>query len=219
MNDIVSTIKAIEEFIYELMVWTFFYPATIARIIFHPRKAVEFVRAEAALETANQFQTAIRPILLLLISLTIGVLAIPLSASEIAAVSAGSRLAKAIGESTLLLIAFRTIIFAVFPISGAILCDLATPGAVSRESLRLPFHQQCYILAPFALVVSPSLQLAGRGLAIAIIVLVLAHVWLLFAQYVFFRSEAKFGRIMSAGCALVVPVCGWLGLILASLLL
>ncbi len=215
MTDFISAIRMLEQFTYELMLWMYFYPLTILRVLINPGWALSFVGTETGKNEEEAFQTAMRPVLLLVISLCIGLLLVPLRPEEAAILAKTSRLGKIVTESTLALIAYRTIVFAMFPIVGAILYDLTTPGAVSRNSLRQPFYQQCYILAPFALVISPCLVLLGRGNSWAIIGSVAIHIWMLSAQYVFFRRYAQFRVLIAAGAALTVLLCGW-GLMFAS---
>jgi hypothetical protein len=218
MTDFISAIRMLEQFAYELMLWMYFYPLTILRVLTNPGWALSFIEAETKKSEEEAFQTAMRPVLLLVISLCIGLLLVPLLPEEAAIMAKTSRLGKIITESTLALIIYRTIAFTMFPIVGAILYDLTTPGAVSRDSLRKPFYQQCYILAPFALIISPCLVLLGRGNSWAIIGSVAIHIWMLSAQYVFFRRYAQFKTLIAVGAAFTVPLCGW-GLMFASIFL
>lgn len=216
--DFVGAMKAIEQFAYELMSWILFYPLTIVRVLLSPVRMTDYVVAETAKDEKEAFSTAMRPTLFLVLSLSIGAVLVPFTPDEVAMLSQ-SRVGKAVTESWVALIFFRMVVFTFFPIAGALIYDAFTPGEVSRETLRLPFAQQCYILAPFALVVSPCLVLMGRGSDWAAIAFFVALAWLIVAQFVFFHRQAKFGRLASAGAASGVILIGFLATVLSALLI
>lgn len=210
--DFVGAMKAIEQFAYELMSWVLFYPLTIARVVFRPAAMMDYVVTESAKDETDGFSTAMRPTLFLVLSLSIGAMLVPFSPQEIAALSQG-RIGKAITESWVALIFSRTVLFTFFPIAGALIYDIFTPGDVARETLRLPFAQQCYILAPFALIVSPCMVLMGRGSEAATVAFVIALAWLAVAQFLFFRRQAKFRRLPSVAAAFGVIFAGFASMI------
>lgn len=208
--DFLASIRTLEQFAYELMSWVFFYPLTIIRVILNPRAMTQYVLDEIAKPENDSFATGMRPALFLLISLTFGVFLVPLTSAEIAEV-AQSKFGKAITDSWVALLTFRMIAFTVYPMTGAIILDRWTPGEVTRQSLRIPFSQQCYIFAPFALIVSPCLVLSARGEVWASILLALAFVWALVAEILFFRDQAKFGWPACVAAAVFTLLVGFSG--------
>lgn len=216
--DFVGAMKAIEQFAYELMSWVLFYPLTIARVLFRPVAMMDYVIAESAKDESEGFSNAMRPTLFLVLSLSIGAVLVPFSPQEIATLSQG-RIGKAITESWVALIFLRTVLFTFFPIAGALIYDIFTPGEVSRQTLRLPFTQQCYILAPFALIVSPCMVLMGRGSDGATIAFAVALTWLVVAQFLFFRRQAQFGRLTSAAAAFAVIFTGFASMLVGARLI
>jgi hypothetical protein len=125
---------------------------------------------------------------------------------------------RLIAESWMALVLFRMCAFIAFPIIGALVYDIFTPGIVDRLSLRRPFSQQCYIFAPYALLVSPLLVLSGRGSLAALAGILVSSAWAIGAQFVFYRAQAGFGRINAAAAAIIVMLSGWIWMIGAALL-
>lgn len=64
-------------------------------------------------------------------------------------------------EQNLLL--YRTIAFGIWALVGSLHCLLRTRRPVDRGTLRLPFYQQCYLVSPFALVITTKLSLISMG--------------------------------------------------------
>lgn len=60
-------------------------------------------------------------------------------------------------EQNLLL--YRTIAFGIWALAGSLYYLLRTRRPVDRETLRLPFYEQCYLVPPFALLISIGLSL------------------------------------------------------------
>lgn len=197
--DFVGAMKTIEQFVYELMSWVLFYPLTMLRVLIRPMQMTDYVLIESGKDEKEAFSTAMRPTLFLLLSLAIGAVLVPFTPEEAAALS-HSRIGKAVTESIVALIFMRMVVFTFFPIAGALIFDIFTPGEPSRETLRLPFAQQCYILAPFALIVSPCLVLMGRGNEWAAVFFLIALAWLAVAQFAF-----SAGRRISAAWARSPP--------------
>lgn len=205
--DFLNATRAIEQFAYELMLWVLFYPLTIIKVVINPGRMMDYVAIESGKDEKDAFANAMRPALFLLVSLAIGALLVPFTPQEAAAISS-SRMGKAITDSLMALLLFRMVIFTFFPITGAIIYDLFTPGSINRDTLRLPFAQQCYITAPYALVTSPCLVLASRGDVWAVVALGVAILWLIFAEVIFFRRRAQFNWPGTIFAAVMVFVIG-----------
>lgn len=206
--DFLGAMKAIEQFAYELMSWVLFFPLTIYRVIIHPVRMMDYVAAETEKDETVAFAAAMRPTLFLLLALTIGVLTVPFTDTEVVSISA-TRLGKAITDSWVTLVMFRMIIFTAFPIAGALIHDLFTPGEVDRNTLKKPFLQQCYIMAPFALITSPCLTLASRNDLWAALALMVSVTWLITVETLFFRRQSRFGWVGSVFSGFVVFLIGY----------
>lgn len=201
--DIFNFARAAEQAIYETVSWLYFYPATLLRVLFRPVAMMDYAGAQTGADGKTAFSGAMQPALLLLISIILGASLVPLEAVE-------SRLLPTIiKDSWLHLIAFRSVMFSIFPMVAAIICDFFTPGEVTRETLKKPFNQQAYIYAPFALIVSPAMILAGRDAATpALIAIGVMTVWVIAVQFAFFRRTIRFGFVGSAGAALGTVLIG-----------
>ncbi len=216
--DFLGAMKAIEQFAYELMSWVLFFPLTIYRVIVNPVRMMDYVAAETEKDETVAFAAAMRPTLFLLLALTIGVLTVPFTEAEVLIISA-TRLGKAITDSWVTLVMFRMIVFTAFPIAGALIHDLFTPGEVDRNTLKKPFLQQCYIMAPFALITSPCLTLASRGDLWAGLALLVSVIWLITVETLFFRRQSRFGWVGSVFSGFTVFLIGYAVFAIAALVM
>lgn len=202
--DIFNFARAAEQAIYETVSWLYFYPATLLRVLFRPVTMMDYAGAQTEVEGKTAFSGAMQPALLLLISIILGASLVPLEAVE------SQLLPAAFRDSWLHLIALRSVMFGIFPMVGSIICDLFTPGEVTRETLKKPFNQQAYIYAPFALIVSPALILTNRDeVAPALTAIGLMTVWVIAVQVAFFRRTIGFGTAASVAAAFGTVLIGF----------
>jgi hypothetical protein len=187
--DIFNFAKAVEQGIYDLMLWVFFYPWTLLRMFFAPHRMLDYVVEESGKNPDEAFSAAMRPALFLFISIAIGSLIAPLAPEQVAELQQNP-VGKAVTASWLSLLFFRMVAFSFFPLVAAVMLDALTPGRITRDTLRVPFHLQCYVCAPFALIASPALvNIEGNDDTLLIVTLVML-VWFLVVQFIYFR---KFG--------------------------
>lgn len=209
--DFFNIARAAEQAVYEIAAWLYFYPATLLKVLFRPVKMMEYAGRESDVPQETAFSGAMRPALLLLISIVIGASVVPLRFYE------EGRMPQVLRDSWLYLVMFRFIIFAFFPIVGAIICDRFTEGEVTRQSLKKPFNQQAYIYAPFALIVSPALVLLQRDNAeMAVLAILAMIVWALIIEFLYFRRAIgfAFGKAVLASFATLA-----IGIVLGALAL
>ncbi|UDF33079.1 UNVERIFIED_ORG: hypothetical protein LHK14_25310 (plasmid) [Roseateles sp. XES5] len=214
--DVFNFAKSVEQGIYDVMMWVFFYPFSLLRMVFRPARTLAFVERESRADTEAAFASAMRPALLLFLSIAIGSIVAPFTPEQAKELSQ-SHIGKLLVDSWFTLLVYRMILFSLFALAGAIFYDLLTPGAVTRETLRIPFQQQCYACAPFALVMSPLLVRMHPGLTathLGIIAVVLG--WFLTVQFLFFRSFLKKNVFACSGLALAVFFTGWAGMMLSG---
>jgi hypothetical protein len=154
--DFLKILKSFEEFVYEALTWLVLMPRTLLRIIASPLRMTAYVDEEMD-KDETRFKAAVSPPLLLILCVLIAHfvdLAFRAGSTEKMSTLGGVILAS---EQNLLL--YRTIAFGVWALAGAI-CLLITLGhPVDRETLRRPFYEQCYFVAPYALAVSISSSL------------------------------------------------------------
>lgn len=208
MPDFLSLLRAIEHLVYEVMVWLLFLPLTLAKVVFRPDLMIKFVISEYEKPEEDAYSSAMRPVAFLVISLLLGLILVPLTKEELDILRQSSPIGPALADNPLFLIAFRTLVFGYFPMSGAIVMDLATPGKVDRNSLKLPFSLHCYIFAPFALVCSPALVMLSRGDVSMIAIISAAHCWL-FASLVTLYRVSGFKIFSSVLFSVLVYLMGF----------
>lgn len=214
--DFFNFTKAIEQGVYDVMMWILFYPYTLVRVILRPVRMMRFVLTETNADPETAFGSAMRPALFLLISLILGSMLVPLSDSALA-IMRQTELGVALADSWLRLMVFRMVSFSFFPLAGAVIFEQFRVGRMTRDSLRVPFYQQCYICAPFALVLSPFMAHLDRGEDAPVIVLALVTTaWFAVAQYLFFRRFLGFRPRNCIALTIAVLGCGWLGMALLS---
>ena len=109
------------------------------------------------------------------------------------------------------------VVFSFFPLCGALLLDLLTPGSISRETLRTPFYLQCYICAPFALIASPTLVNIQHDSMPVYAAFAAVTLWFLAVQYIFFRDYARQTVVRSLLLAPAVLLLGIIGGIVLGL--
>ena len=213
--DFSNIVKQVEQFIYELLMWVIFYPYTLVRVIFRPTPMMTYVRGEVDADPDRAFASAIRPPVFLFLSIAIGSMVAPIGIEQ-AQTLAQTELGTWLTASWVNLLVFRTLGYSVFALTGALLYDWLTPGTITRDTLRSPFYQQCYICGPFALAYSPTLVRLASAAEVLIFVAIALQLWLLFAQTLFFRRLVGTGRFKSFLLALVVLIVGNATLVAAT---
>lgn len=207
--DFLKILKSFEEFIYEALIWLLLLPRTLLRITIAPRAMARYAAREVAGEGEQRFDTAISPPLLLILCVVVAHF-VDLSIRAQKPDTLGT-LASVVLASEQNLLLYRTIAFGVWALAAAVvvLWRMGTP--VGRSSLRVPFYEQCYLVAPFALAVSigsslvlmgSQWMLAGTGLTLA------AAVWFWVVQADWLRSRARLSLWQSAIAGAVVLLVG-----------
>lgn len=224
--DLMKLLRSLEEFVFEAIALLFFYPKTLLRIVFEPLQAMQYAEQEeaavAAAHKAMPYDDAVSPPLLLLISLLIAngvglALHVPQPADA-------APLAKAFLDSPQNLLVFRSLLFSLLPLTAAVLALRERRQPASRTALRQPFFAQCYLTAPFALVVSLGLiatQAAPPGMRwVGGVAGLLAFVWMVAVQAAWFRSRLGVGPLaaVAIGIGLLVWACACVFAIAALLL-
>ena len=209
--DLIKLIRSLEEFVFETIVLLFFYPKMLLMITFKPMQAMRYAENEEAQNKDNSYDDSVSPPLLLLITLFIAncvglALHVPQAADA-------SNLAKALLDSPQNLVMFRSMLFSLFPLTAAVVAVHRRGQATSRAALRPPFFAQCYLISPFALVISmgiialqsprPGMELAGLAACM------LAFVWMVGVQAAWFRARFNCGwaKALAIGVGLLVWVC------------
>ncbi|MCA8917275.1 MAG: hypothetical protein KDB90_17925 [Planctomycetes bacterium] len=208
--DFLKILKSFEEFVYEALTWLVLLPRTLLRIVVSPGRMTAYARQELGSESEARFSDALSPPLLLILCVLIS------HFIDLAVRSPDTKVESGLGgmvlssEQNLLL--YRTIAFGVWSLAGSVYLLLCLRKPVNRETLRMPFYEQCYLVAPFALATSISLTLIDLGQTWSLLVatfLSLAFVlWFWVTQAAWLRSSASLGRWRSLVAATLVLLVG-----------
>ena len=153
-------LKSLDDLLYEVMSWLVFYPVTMWRTLRHPLKMMNYSDAELGDRADEQYTDTLSPPLFLLLSLIISHSIELALVGESPIVRDTHGLAGLISDDTGLLM-LRMLMFSVFPlIMAARLVRLLGVG-LTRKTLRAPFYSQCYVVAPFMLLLGLGAILVG----------------------------------------------------------
>lgn len=165
--DFLKILKSFEEFVFEALTWLVLLPRSLARTVFAPLQMTEYAATQLRSESDARFSEAISPPLLLILCVLLAHgfdLAVRTPVHTADGTLADTLLAS---EQNLLL--YRTIAFGIWALVGSVYSLARRRLPVNRESLRLPFYQQCYLVSPFALLISVAVSLMGLATARAVI--------------------------------------------------
>jgi hypothetical protein len=149
----VQLLKSLDDLLYEVMSWLVFYPITMWRALTRPLKMMDYADTELSDVEDKQYDDTLSPPLFLLLSLFIshGIELATVGESSLVPDTRG--LAGLISDDTSLLV-LRLLMFSIFPLIMATRLVRLQRVGLSRNSLRAPFYSQCYVAAPFVLLLS-----------------------------------------------------------------
>lgn len=208
--DFLKILKSLEEFVYEALTWLVLLPRTLWRILLSPRRMTAYASDQLASDGENRFSAAISPPLLLILCVLLSHavdLAIrdPVSTAE-------TDLGAVVLSSEQNLLLYRTAAFGIWSLVGAVYLLVRMRMPVDRETLRGPFYEQCYLVAPFALSVSLALTLMTVDQPWALLVAtglsLVATLWFWLVQAAWFRARASLSLWRSLVAAGLVVVLG-----------
>ena len=159
--DFLKILKSFEELVFEVLTWIVLLPRTLYRILRSPLRMSAYAASQLQSKSETRFSAAISPPLLLILCVLSAHgfdMALRTSAPALDGSLAASLLAS---EQNLLL--YRTIAFGIWALVGSVYFLTRMKQRVDRETLRLPFYEHCYLVAPFALMSSIGLTLVAVG--------------------------------------------------------
>ena len=213
--DFVKILRSFEEFLYEILTWLLFYPRTLYRVLRRPLAMMRYSDGEQNDAPENQYRAALSPPLFLMISIIVAHL-LELGAHDSASLRQGFRGIFQTDQTFLLL---RCVVFGLYPLAFAAALIRRLGAPLDRNSLRAPFFAQCYVSAPFALMLSAA-GIGGRMkdplIASASGLLTLAAViWYLALQTGWFQDRLGIGR--GNAFAMALGLWGMTTLVIAAL--
>lgn len=148
--DFLKLIQSLDELLYEVMSWLIFYPVTLWRSFRRPLRMMSYAGSELADEADQQYSDTLSPPLFLLLTLALVHLA------ELGIAGQDHLVTSRLGLSALIdddgnLILLRVLIYSLFPLVMATRMVRQQGLPLDRNTMRAPFYSQCYVVAPFAL--------------------------------------------------------------------
>jgi hypothetical protein len=194
--DLLKLIKSIEELLYEVVTWMYFYPRTLWRSVRHPFLVAGETKAQFAKPREERFAATLGPPLFLLLSILVA-----------HAMGLGLRqhldeykslLAKKLFESDANLLIFRAITYSLFPLLLAVAMLRRQGASIDQNTLREPFFVQCSFAAPMVIFTSISVLLTtfdNEFVKFAGVASWLASViWFLAIESMWVRMQLQIGR-------------------------
>ncbi len=195
--DFMRLLKSIEELLYELVSWLLFYPLTMWRTLRQPQAMMRYADMELTDDVSEQYTDTLSPPLFLLITLMLA------HGVELALVNQTTPWAPPpLLASASNLLMFRAVSFSILPLLMAVRLLRHKGARLTRDTLRPPFYSQCYVAAPFALVLSVGMLLARTeshtariaGLACVFV----AFTWYVIVEIRWFRTDLGVSTISAA---------------------
>lgn len=199
--DFMRLLKSLEELLYELVSWLVFYPLTFWRALTRPLSMMRYADVELGDRIDEQYDDAVSPPLFLLITLLLS------QALATAFPTIAGSEAEALTRSTSNLLIARGVIFGIFPMAMAVTLVLQKGAPITRSTLRPPFFSQCYVAAPFVVLIGLTVDFlvlpGGRGTTLAALCFLAALVWYGQAQIRWFRQDLGIGLAKAGGLFLL----------------
>lgn len=168
-------LKSLDDLLYEVVSWLVFYPVTLWRTARHPMAMTDYASSELRKAPERQYDEALSPPILLLLTVILahGIELALIGDSKLIEETNG--IAGLINDDTSLIL-LRIVAFATFPLIFAVQTLRKQHVKLGRRQLEPAFFSQCYINAPFALLISLAATFSqvpqpwARGLALILFV-------------------------------------------------
>jgi hypothetical protein len=211
--DFMKLLKSLDDFLYEVVGWIIFYPITLMRSVLNPLEMLRYSDRELLEPDEEQYTDTFNPPIFLLITLLIAYLLGKVIQPQI-------KLASLLSKDTDVLL-FRGVIFSIFPVLMAVDLLKHQGKRIDRVALRPLFYGQCFIAAPFALVISISLivfesQKLPQMIA-GVLIFLLAVCWYVVIEVMWFSSTLNVTRVRATFHVLVVVCLANVLVVLAAL--
>ncbi len=187
--DLLKLLRSFEEFLFEGTAWLVFYPLTLWRIVRRPLQTLVDAERQLELPVEEQYEGAMSPPLVLLLTIVL----MHFASLAFAVPSAAEERVTLVLGSTQNLVVVRSLLFALLPLSASVIMVWQSSSKLERGTLRPPFFAQCYLTAPYAMAVSIGLlavQAQRNGTKITGLLVVCASTVAYFAvQTAWFRER------------------------------
>lgn len=148
--DFMGLLRSVEDILFEIVSWLYFYPRTFLLSLFRPQRMMAYADDELDDRPQQRYESTINPPVFLMITIAM--------ASSVSDFILGPEaVAQAIKDSPEFLrdwkndLMFTAFIFSIYPLLLSIDLLRHRKIAIDRTSLRPPFYSQCFVAAPFGL--------------------------------------------------------------------
>jgi hypothetical protein len=198
--DFMKLLKSLDDFLYEVVGWIVFYPITLIHSVLNPIEMLRYSDRELLEPDEEQYVDTFNPPIFLLTTLLIAYLLGKLIQPQM-------KLSTLLSKDTDLLL-FRGVVFSIFPVLMAVDLLKHQGKRIDRVALRPLFYGQCFITAPFALVISIAgliFQFQKLPYVIAgILVYLVALCWYVAVEVMWFSSTLNVTKSRALWNVLVV---------------
>lgn len=207
--DFYKLIKSLDELVFELLSWLFFYPRTFWRMLVAPVETMRSVERELRDDEEHRFDELLGPPLFLAITLVLIHLVELKVFPENSSSGAEGPVAEFLADDTNLL-AFRIFLFGILPLLAAAKMLKRRGKSLDKNNLRAPFYAQCYAAAVFTILVNGAVFSAqgnfGNPAAVLGGGLLFSVVWLGWVEARWFHRKLGYGRAKAFLDAVIIMV-------------
>lgn len=211
-----ALLRSFEALLYELVSWLAFYPVTLWRCIRHPLRMMAYAESELTDKTEDQYGDALSPPIFLFVTLIIAhVIELRFSATSVI-------LPGILADDRNLLL-IRAVMFSLFPLLLAVESVRNKQQRLTRTTLRPAFYSQCYLAAPFVLVLNLAIIIGHRtdatAQAVGLLMIAAAIAWYVGALTAWYATTKGMGHAHAFARAIAAFVVGALAVLLAAVAL
>lgn len=213
--DFLKILRSLDELLYEVITWLFFYPRTLWRVLVYPLKMTEYTTQELN-KTDGQFKDTISPPLFLILTLII-LYGFALVSHDQAFLSNNTQegdIGHVIFGSIQNTLLFRSLNYSVWSLIFSLGLLNMQGISIDRDTLRAPFFTQCFLIAPYALGITLGfICTASDVLALQILGLVLLLVsltWYIVIQVKYVVKVVNIGYLLAAAHTVLYFMLGCL---------
>ena len=180
--DFMKLIKSLEALLYEVMSWLVFYPRTLWLAFTRPLYLMRYADTELGDSDEERYSDTLSPPIFL--ALTLGI-------AHLIELTHGWEQLEGILADDRNLLAFRLVAFALIPLMLSVRMLRLEDAPLDRQTLRPPFYAQCFVAAPFALMLDLAAIFRDTGPVFSVVLAAVAFAWLLTVETLWFRRDAK----------------------------
>ena len=180
--DFMKLIKSLEALLYEVMSWLVFYPRTLWLALTRPLYLMRYADTELGDSDEERYSDTLSPPIFL--ALTLGI-------AHLIELTHGWEQLDGISADDRNLLAFRLVAFALIPLMLSLRMLRLGDAQLDRKTLRPPFYAQCFVAAPFALMLDLAAIFRDTSPVFSVVLAAVAFAWLLTVETLWFRRDAK----------------------------